>query len=415
MKRALSSSAEFFTSNFKFGVPWSQEGENTKWNFLNGYRGFLALYVVLAHSKDRNRDEIIDFAIHSSRVIALFGFFVMSAFLLTYRLLKDLMQSKSTTSDCIIIVKYALRRFFRIYIVVIMFILFLRYARLDLLNTTQVYTDPMLTILLLERPSVYAMHLWTIPVEVKYYFIIPIICLIFVASKRFLNNLIVPFVLGCVLATINEFYNLCGVTKEDMFYYNVFSSGQLRVRFFVFFYGSLAAIALILIESNKELNAAIKNRNVQRGLVAVLFVIIFYVFRFRTQFFYPEIEDTFSYETIPSLCWAVCIVIMVLTHPNPLTSYLSSSSFLVSSGKYSFGIYLWHLVVLDQLRNNSYVSIKSEVIDVLSTITVSYFVAYVFFCLVEDPFMKFANYLCTRIEVAINNRYNKQGDQLAPI
>jgi peptidoglycan/LPS O-acetylase OafA/YrhL len=404
MRKFLIAFGQFFRSNFKFPVPWSQEGEGSKWNFLNGYRGFLALYVILAHSGDKNRDEIVDFAVHSSRVIALFGFFVMSAFLLTYRLLKDLMQSKSTSNDCTVLIKYAIRRFFRIYAVIVLFILFQKY----IFKNAQLLDEPMATILLLERPGDYVFHLWTIPVEVKYYFVIPLICLVFLFSKRVFNNLLVPFLLGCALATANEVYNICSVTAQDLYYFDAKASSQLRVRFFVFFYGSLAAVALILIESSKRLDTALKNRYVQNGLTLTLFLLIAYVFRFRTQFFYPDIEDTFAYETVPSLAWAICIVLMVLTHPNPLTSYFSSSSFLVSSGKYSFGIYLWHAVLMFFIRDGGYMAIKSEVVDLLCMITLSYFIAYLFFCLIEDPLMKFANFLCKRIEVAIADRFNKQ-------
>jgi peptidoglycan/LPS O-acetylase OafA/YrhL len=417
MLKTLTKPLHFLASNIKFPVPWAQqEGENTKWNFLNGYRGFLALYVILAHSPDRNKSEIVDFAVHSARVIALFGFFVMSAFLLTYRLIKDLESAakSSSTAVWIVLFKYTIRRFFRIYVVVILFIFILKYTGIRLGGSTFLDTDSVFSILTLERPSVYAFQLWTIPVEIKYYFIVPIICLVCLFFRRTLNTLFVPFILGCTLAAINEFYNICNVAKEDLYYYDYFATGQLRIRFFVFFYGSLAAMALLLIESNQTLMKIIKTKWMQNALVITLFSVIFYVFRFRTQYFYIPIEDTFSYETIPSLAWGVCIVIMVLSHPNSLTNYLAASNVLVSSGKYSFGIYLWHIVVIEFYRDrvNSMTN-NSEVVDVGGTIVISYFVGYLFYCVVEEPLIVFANYLCKRMELAILTRFGRHVAQLS--
>jgi peptidoglycan/LPS O-acetylase OafA/YrhL len=180
----------------------------------------------------------------------------------------------------------------------------------------------------------------------------------------------------------------------------------------VFSYGSLAAMALLLIESNQTLMKIIKTKWIQNALFVTLLGLIFYVFRFRTPFFNPFIKEKFSFETIPSLVWSVCILLMVLSHPNAFTNYLAASNILVSSGKYSFGIYLWHTVVIEFYRGrvNSMTN-NSEVLDVGGTIVISYFVGYLFYCVVEEPLIVFANYLCKRVELTITSRSERNEAQ----
>jgi peptidoglycan/LPS O-acetylase OafA/YrhL len=53
--------------------------------------------------------------------VAVIGFFILSSFLLTYRLFKDFKESKNTTEELFCTIKYFLRRFFRIYLSFVVF------------------------------------------------------------------------------------------------------------------------------------------------------------------------------------------------------------------------------------------------------------------------------------------------------
>ena len=92
---------------------------------------------------------------------------------------------------------------------------------------------------------------------------------------------------------------------------------------------------------------------------------------------------------------------MIIGHPNLITDYLSNSNIFVSSGKYSFGIYLLHFLpidVLDYLDDLGLYKFKSELVKAFWTVCLSYFIGYLFFCIIENPLIKFANYLCKKVE-----------------
>src|SRR5690606_27843979 len=95
------------------------------------------------------------------------------------------------------------------------------------------------------------------------------------------------------------------------------------------------------------------------------------------------------------LCYSIFIILMILGHPNLITRYFSSSYLLVSAGKYSFGIYLWHLTANYLLRN---LQLKSELIDVFFNDFFKFCLWVFVFCILEDPLMKFASYLCRQVD-----------------
>jgi hypothetical protein len=87
--------------------PWGNELDSAKWSFLNGYRGFLAIWVVIAHVAREytmfERHPFFQFPLQSVGFISVSGFFVLSAFLLTYRLLKDLSNPSTSLADCYLV------------------------------------------------------------------------------------------------------------------------------------------------------------------------------------------------------------------------------------------------------------------------------------------------------------------------
>lgn len=89
----------------------------SRFDYLDGFRGFLAILVVFQHSQsdfDLNNDYKLFISV--GNFIGVSGFFALSSFLLTYRLLKDFDKAKSAREECLIIFKYAIKRFFRIYV-----------------------------------------------------------------------------------------------------------------------------------------------------------------------------------------------------------------------------------------------------------------------------------------------------------
>ena len=92
--------------------------------FLDAVRGLVALNVVVCHSagglsKTRSQYDYVFIAERLCAPFAMSGFFLLSSFLLTYRLYDEM--NKITSLDCreyaLIISKYIIRRFLRVYVV----------------------------------------------------------------------------------------------------------------------------------------------------------------------------------------------------------------------------------------------------------------------------------------------------------
>lgn len=97
-----------------------------RFDFLDGYRGTLALIVVMGHSCDGPDGKFFQIFASGSQKYAISGFFLLSAFLLTYRLLIDFY--KENSSKILSILKYFIRRFFRIYVAYAFFVCLVTYG-----------------------------------------------------------------------------------------------------------------------------------------------------------------------------------------------------------------------------------------------------------------------------------------------
>ena len=80
-----------FMQNFLEKQQPAEDKKRSKFDYLDGYRGSLCLLVVLQHSLLTYNRTLAGF----SQSYSLSGFFMLSAFLLTHRLLQDLAQANS--------------------------------------------------------------------------------------------------------------------------------------------------------------------------------------------------------------------------------------------------------------------------------------------------------------------------------
>lgn len=210
-------------------------------DFLDGYRGLLALNIVWAHAKDDYKCIVLDIIGNWAQKFAITGFFLLSSFLLTHRLIKDL--QKPTNLKLLSILQYFIRRFFRIYVVYILFAIVAKYGPSFVAGFTYGnYNGSLANMLSLGQTGLN--HLWTIPPEIKFYFVIPLICLSFVC----LGNFSFLFLASCLAWTAyDQCFNYFNLRDEDVFSYSKHSH-LLRNHFAVFLVGSEVAMALYLAE-----------------------------------------------------------------------------------------------------------------------------------------------------------------------
>ena len=88
-----------------------------RYDHLDGYRGYLCLLVLMQHTcNELYLDGDYQVFNNTGNFIGVSGFFALSTFLLTHRLLVEFDKSKSMIDVGAICIKYALKRFCRIYI-----------------------------------------------------------------------------------------------------------------------------------------------------------------------------------------------------------------------------------------------------------------------------------------------------------
>jgi peptidoglycan/LPS O-acetylase OafA/YrhL len=215
-------------------------------DFLDGYRGSLAFWVLLGHCyMYASLDCDYRYFEFTALFIGVCGFFLLSAYLLTYRLLDELNGNESIKHIIITIIKYFIRRFFRIY---------MPYALICVLikKVSPVFGGPhnfekyTLNQLLYLNTSTLS-HLWTIPCEVKYYFFIPffVIC-----SKKMKKNLITKIawilLLTFLLFIAEKFRLIVDFDKNGSF---TRENHEFLTRFTTFYLGSVLAFIVHLINS----------------------------------------------------------------------------------------------------------------------------------------------------------------------
>lgn len=220
-----------------------------------------------------------------SQKYSIAGFFMLSAFLLTYRLLKDF--NKPNSNVLLFTLQYAVRRFFRIYVVVAIFATAAVYGPPVFAGYQYGRYNSLFTILTLGFPGLN--NLWTIPGEVKYYFMIPLICLMFYGARGYELHL-----LGCSIlwTAYDHFFNFFEISWKRGIDCTNGKSNLLSNHFFVFFVGSQLAVAFFVIEQNEILMKWIQQYRVKTTLSFLSLAVAVYALLFQTEIYNHRFDHT---------------------------------------------------------------------------------------------------------------------------
>ncbi|CAF0722964.1 unnamed protein product [Brachionus calyciflorus] len=346
-------------------------------NYLDGVRGFLALYVLCVHLYiTMNTPGILAVFNCEGVHIGVFGFFVLSAFLLTYKMLNDLKKSQTFHDIILIIFKYLIRRFFRIYMPFAIFVLSLNFQKIKEYHNK---SNTIPNLLMLDR-ALYS-HLWTIPIEIKYYFLIPIVCLVFHRSKKYwLLTLSASISISFVL------YKYVHFTSSDVYYGD---SNKLYPRFPIFYTGSVVALLFFKYENWTNFKNFLSSKNLRFFITILSFIMCYYILRNLSKYYSPEV-NMFDDSIHPGPKLDFLLFLMLIGAPNSFTKLFSENYFLTRMGHYSFGIYLWHPMCIQIVRSNlKYFDKEADAIGCV--LILSILCGYFFNQFIEKPMMKLGN------------------------
>ncbi len=206
--------------------------KNTRFQSLDGFRGTLVLSVVLEHlTVFRQVVEKDNIFTSLGTYYGVSSFFVLSAFLLTYKVFSLMNETNGSLKEIgKITINYIIRRFFRIYVPYFFFITVLILTKQ---SNSLVYVSyaSWIELVFLQKPR--KNHLWTILPECKYYFIIPIFTFITFKMKKYF----IPWICFIIMSIfLFQNYNLFGLKckrlfdpeRESLFHtFQIFLNGSL--------------------------------------------------------------------------------------------------------------------------------------------------------------------------------------------
>ncbi|CAF0896494.1 unnamed protein product [Brachionus calyciflorus] len=348
-------------------------------DYLDGYRGFLALIVTCAHTNHYSaKNEIINFFHTISQSVGVYGFFVLSSFLLTYRLLNELQVKQNDKIR--IILKYFVRRFFRVYFIFFLYCTSVKFGPRVLgghINYHEyLHYSSWWSLITLNSDG--SSHLWTIAPEIKYYFIIPLFCLVVNLFGRF--RIIVVFI-SFLWVNLDERMNFFNIESGDL---DLKKRHVLLTRYAVFFYGSISAVCLNIIEKSQFLKS--KTSQIFLNYASLILAII--GFRYKNQ---NLISEFYTCGKI----WSTMILLMASSDDQSYLKKFFRNSFLINCGKFSFGMYLLHPIFI-QLSQDLFeyeMQIDFTILVVVQS------------CLASILFYNFVEKKCLKMAIFLNNKF----------
>lgn len=254
--------------------------------------------------------------------IGVWLFFVLSAYLITSNFLHRGLSRKSIGS-------YAISRILRIYPPFVAAVLIAFGTKtLDITSLGDVIS----VITLGKGPA----HLWTIPVEFKFYFILPIIAwLTIVIMNKFGKNIAI-FMLFSEIAI-----------HQIIFPYTQLAENSIETRWYIpaFLFGCIGALVNFGVERRKDRSRT----GLYLGLAILAAILISTPFMRYLLLRQPPTNDLMNKYLFFSFAWTAFIVTQI-RFPNPLSRLLANPVF-TKIGSWSYSIYLLHISVIIEIVN----------------------------------------------------------------
>ena len=343
-------------------------------NALDGLRGFAALIVVFSHTSNA---AMYFFPFLDARGVGksgVFLFFLLSSFLLSRALIKKGSDAFSKNA----ISHYAQRRFFRIYP------LYFPYLLMGLISTfilssllnkdvgipfTLTVQDFLRHLFLLDGKGV----TWSIAVEFKFYFVLPMVLFISYHIRNKFNTSAELCYLFCLIILTQ----VASPQNESQI-----DDSRLLPYMCIFLLGIVLAVVQCQIETGKI------NKQKLKGIVPLSYfciLILAFLTPAAASFVLGEVENNYFHKHFIQYAILWGVVLLSIVNFNTKISFLFKMKWLRFYGALSFSIYLFHpifIAVAGKLLLNSYLS--AWLVLIASTIA-----AYISFKLLEMPASKF--------------------------
>ena len=355
-KESIQTLSERYHLNPKTVLKWKHPGsvddtpmdvtvsENTpKLSGADGIRGLACLIVLITHAV--NMFFIGTPYLHGTGRIGVWLFFVLSAFLLTYKF-------ERSGFSLLSISNYVIGRVLRIIPLFLISVVVYRLLRMAGIKT---WSDVLGAIFFRKAYG----HLWTIPVEFKFYMWLPFIAflLIHVRKKFGVIGMTTFFVFSVIVQqSIWPYWKAPNYVIESYWYYPCFG------------WGIFLAISLRDLERHMTNNVA----NFLSFLV--LIVLALAIPGIRHMIFAAPVESLRGNQFLfIGLVWAIFIACSI--NGKGWAGYLVKARFLRKLGHRSYSIYLFHWLVYETLSRffpNNFLAMLASFLGAISLGTLVY-------------------------------------------
>jgi peptidoglycan/LPS O-acetylase OafA/YrhL len=310
----------------------------------DGIRGFACFIVLITHAVSMFFVDTVPYLAGTGK-FGVWLFFVLSAFLLTHRFLKmgfgiNMMYS------------YAIGRFFRIIPLFAIAIVVYYLCGTANINTWENVADVMFF-------STGAAHLWTIPVEVKFYFFLPFFSWFGISLKKKLTAGWVVFIFFLIILGFQGFWP---------FWKTPINSIQLR------WYLGCFLIGINLMVSFEDFVKITQNI---RDFLCLLMVVVLILLS--PGFHLQHGNDLANKFLVVSIIWA-CFIVCCVQGKGLMGTFLKNSIFFYL-GKWSYSIYLFHWLVYMKIIQNY----RENMIAMIFAIVGAIFLGALIYNIIEYP------------------------------
>lgn len=327
-------------------------------DFLDGIRGLAVLFVLLSHTSN-NGWHLLGANFAMSGKLGVWLFFILSSFLLTSQLLQAY---KKGYFNLKFVCSYLTARFFRIYpLYALVLLLAIYYAHwFDLSRFWSMF--------FLTSTS---HHLWAIPVEFKFYFLLPLmfVFFVFVCHQRLLLFVAPFFLFYLLFSPYGGSLSITNLISESYF--------SLWKHLPVFVLGFVIAV--------------LHDRGIYptKALTMIAWCCALISIPYATFYFFSiagvdldiiakrAVAFGYQKELLMALLWSI---VVLGCYPIVQLRRLFETKFIVFTGKISFSLYLLHYFLFPYIRSFDLPAWEKGWLLVL----ISYCIAYLSYKLIEE-------------------------------
>jgi peptidoglycan/LPS O-acetylase OafA/YrhL len=344
---------------------------NLQFDSLDGLRGLAVLFVVLSHLSNAgfNLAPVLNFA--GSGKYGVFLFFVLSAFLLTFPLIG---RTAVQFRDVAFWSSYALRRVLRIFplYVVVLLVSYLFSTRFPTPYVIPLSGAELLDHLTLQAgKSIY----WTVPVEFKYYLVLPFVAAGFALLLRGRLGWGVGGIAG-VLALLHWLWPARESTLNTV---------ELIPYLPIFLPGSLAAFVHWKIRQRGGIDSPALRAGLEATALASLLGVISLVPSFWNALPGREVNSFHFHRDFLLFGFLWSVFAVAYLNGTGIFRWILASRPLRYIGVVSFSVYLWHLPILVLVGNH----LRADpALVALAVIALALLFSGISYLLIERPFIR---------------------------